>query len=107
MESNNLHYGIYLSIISLIAFAFINWTTGLFRDGGFYSEVGTAMIQSMVAIFITVPATLLTGAGTILGWYRECAPRMGELDFGGNPIQMYEPEELVDLQINFSHDLKT
>jgi hypothetical protein len=31
---------------------------------------------------------------------------MGELDFGGNPIQLYEPEELVDLQMNFSHNLQ-
>lgn len=31
---------------------------------------------------------------------------MGELDFGGNPIQLYEPEELIDLQMNFSHDLQ-
>ena len=31
---------------------------------------------------------------------------MGELDFGGNPIQLYEPEELIELQMNFSHDLQ-
>ncbi|MBN2910320.1 SMI1/KNR4 family protein [Polycladomyces sp. WAk] len=41
----------------------------------------------------------------LLSWYRKCAPRIEELDFGGNPIHLYEPEELVDLQINFSHDL--
>jgi hypothetical protein len=27
---------------------------------------------------------------------------MGGLDFGGNPIQLYEPEEIVGLQMNFS-----
>jgi hypothetical protein len=42
----------------------------------------------------------------LAGWYRECAPRMGELDFGGNPVQLYEPEELIGLQMNFSHDLQ-
>jgi hypothetical protein len=42
----------------------------------------------------------------LAGWYRECAPRMGELDFGGNPVQLYGPEELMDLQMNFSHDLQ-
>lgn len=39
-------------------------------------------------------------------WYRESAPRMEELDFGGNPLQMYEPEELTDLQMNFSYNLQ-
>jgi hypothetical protein len=42
----------------------------------------------------------------LVTWYRKFAPRMGELDFGGNPIQLYEPEELVDLQMNFSHNLR-
>lgn len=42
----------------------------------------------------------------LINWYRKYAPRMGELDFGGNSIQLYEPEELVDLQRNFSHNLQ-
>ncbi|KPC77226.1 hypothetical protein ADL26_02895 [Thermoactinomyces vulgaris] len=41
----------------------------------------------------------------LLKWYKDYAPRMGELDFGGNPIQLYEPEEMIEVQVNFSHDL--
>jgi len=55
-----------LATIGLIIFAIINWNTGFWRGGGFSGEVDAAMINSLVAIFVTVPITLLTGAGTIL-----------------------------------------
>ncbi|MGA8944192.1 MAG: hypothetical protein WB502_15970, partial [Thermoactinomyces sp.] len=49
-----------------VLFALFNWMTGMVRTGGFDAEIDAAMIQAMVAICVAVPATLLTGAGTIL-----------------------------------------
>lgn len=53
-------------MIGGILLALFNWMTGIVRAGGFSAEVDAAMIQAMVAICVAVPATLLTGAGTIL-----------------------------------------
>ena len=51
----------FLIVLGLIGFAIIWWTTRYNYSG----EVDAAMINSLVAIGVTVPMTLLTAAGTI------------------------------------------
>ncbi|AUS09972.1 hypothetical protein C1X05_14815 [Laceyella sacchari] len=56
----------FLATIGLIVFAVSYWVSGEWNGSNFSGEVDAAMINSLVAIFVTVPITLLTGAGTIL-----------------------------------------
>jgi hypothetical protein len=56
----------FLATIGLIVIAVSYWVSGEWNGSNFSGEVDAAMINSLVAIFVTVPITLLTGAGTIL-----------------------------------------
>jgi hypothetical protein len=57
---------LFLAIIGIGIFAVSFWLTGEWRGGNFSGEVDAAMINSLVTVLITVPITLITGAGTIL-----------------------------------------
>lgn len=70
------------------------------------TECGLAVGPTDEHVINEIQKSLYPGE-KLLKWYKDHAPRMGELDFGGNPIQLYEPEEIVEVQVNFSHDLES